>query len=80
MFNDFTTLLQVEIESLKKELQEKHDLLCQAVKAMDLEEDEFKKSAHAKNEEIMALKLEVEDLKQQLQVRMTRNYNHLKAG
>lgn len=47
---------------------------------MDLEEDEFKKSAHAKNEEIMALKLEVEDLKQQLQVRMTRNYNHLKAG
>ncbi|XP_044750220.1 centrosomin-like isoform X2 [Coccinella septempunctata] len=59
--------LMVEIESLKKELQEKHDLLCQAVKAMDLEEDEFKKNAHAKNEEIMALKQEVEELKQQVQ-------------
>lgn len=59
--------LMVEIESLKKELQEKHDLLCQAVKAMDLEEDEFKKTAQAKNEEIMVLKHEVEELKQQLQ-------------
>ncbi|KAL3281603.1 hypothetical protein HHI36_004810 [Cryptolaemus montrouzieri] len=59
--------LMVEIESLKKELQEKHELLCQAVKAMDLEEDEFKKIAQAKNVEIMTLKQEVEELQIQLQ-------------
>ncbi|KAK9869468.1 hypothetical protein WA026_003223 [Henosepilachna vigintioctopunctata] len=59
--------LMVETESLKKELQEKHELLCQAVKAMDLEEEEFKKNAQAKNDEIISLRQEVEDLRLQLQ-------------
>lgn len=36
--------LKVEIESLRKELQDKQELVCQAAKAMELMEEEQKKS------------------------------------
>lgn len=60
--------LQVELESLRKELQEKQDLLCQAVKAMELEEDEHKKESVKKDEEIEKLLLQYEELEQKLMV------------
>lgn len=56
------------MESLRKELQEKQDLLCQAVKAMELEEDEHKKESQAKDEQIQNLQQNVEMLEQKLQV------------
>lgn len=59
---------QVELESLRKELQEKQDLLCQAVKAMELEEDEHKKENQKKDEEIERLLLHNEELEQKLLV------------
>lgn len=60
--------LQVEVESLKKEIQEKHDLLCQAVKAMELEEDEYKKIGEEKEKEINDLREQLESLQQKYQV------------
>lgn len=39
-----TVDLKVEIEALRKELNEKHDLLCQAAKAMELMEESQKKA------------------------------------
>lgn len=39
-----TVDLKVEIEALRKELNDKQDLLCQAAKAMELMEDSHKKS------------------------------------
>ena len=43
--------LKVENESMRKELSEKHELLCQAAKALDILETQFKeeKLRHAKD-------------------------------
>lgn len=60
--------MQVEIESLKKELQEKQDLLCQALKAMELEEEEHKKEAEKKDEALERYQQQIEELEQRLQV------------
>ncbi|RZC38487.1 centrosomin, partial [Asbolus verrucosus] len=61
--------LMVEVESLKKELQEKHDLLCQAVKAMELEDEEHKKLVNEKDEMLSDYQQEIESLKTQLLTR-----------
>ncbi|EFA01271.1 centrosomin isoform X3 [Tribolium castaneum] len=58
--------LMVEVESLRKEVQEKHDLLCQAVKAMELEDEEHKKLVTEKEEMLTECQQEIEDLKTQL--------------
>lgn len=43
-------------------------MLCQAVKAMELEDDEHKKESQAKDEQILSLQQNVEMLEQKLQV------------
>ncbi|XP_063914175.1 centrosomin isoform X3 [Zophobas morio] len=58
--------LMVEVESLRKEVQEKHDLLCQAVKAMELEDEEHKKLLCDKDEVLTECHQEIENLKSQL--------------
>jgi hypothetical protein len=60
--------LMVEVESLRKEIQEKHDLLCQAVKAMELEDEEHKKTVSEKDEVLTECHQEIESLKTQLLV------------
>ncbi|KAF7273109.1 hypothetical protein GWI33_014168 [Rhynchophorus ferrugineus] len=60
--------LQVEIANLQKEAKEKHDLLCQAVKAMELEEEEHRKYSQKKDQELEMLQQEMADLKLQMQV------------
>ncbi|CAG9825057.1 unnamed protein product [Phaedon cochleariae] len=59
--------LQVEFGNLQKELDEKHDLLCQAVKAMELEEEEHKKYVSSKDDQLSMCQQELEDLRMQLQ-------------
>jgi len=61
--------LQVEIANLQKEVKEKHELLCQAVKAMELEEDEHKKYSQCKEDEMAQLQQDMEDLRTQLQAK-----------
>lgn len=58
----------MEVTNLQKEVQSKHDLLCQAVKAMELEEEEHKKSLCSKEEQLNMCQRELEDLRLQLQV------------
>ncbi|XP_065164402.1 centrosomin isoform X2 [Atheta coriaria] len=57
--------LMVELESLKKEVQEKQDLLCQAVKAMELEEDEHRKENEKKERDVKNYKHQLETIQQQ---------------
>lgn len=45
LLNAHTHTQQVENESLRKELQEKQELLCQASKAMELMENQHKKES-----------------------------------
>lgn len=54
--------LKVENESMRKELSEKHELLCQAAKALDMLENQFKdeKLSHAKD--IGALEKRIQEL------------------
>lgn len=60
--------MQVEIESLRKELQEKQDLLCQALKAMELEEEEHKKESQEKEDALQKYQQQIEELEQKFQV------------
>lgn len=64
----FNFYYQIEIANLQKEVQEKHQLLCQAVKAMELEEEEHKKYVSSKEEQLNMCQQELEDLRLQLQV------------
>ncbi|KAG5878661.1 hypothetical protein JTB14_015596 [Gonioctena quinquepunctata] len=59
--------LQVEYSNLQKEVQEKHELLCQAVKAMELEDEVHKKYVSSKEEQLNMVQQELEDLRMQLQ-------------
>ncbi|KRT83804.1 hypothetical protein AMK59_3983 [Oryctes borbonicus] len=56
--------LKVEVESLKKELIEKQELLCQAVKAMELDEEEHKKEVCDKDKKITCLQSQLEHLQE----------------
>ncbi|CAH0557268.1 unnamed protein product [Brassicogethes aeneus] len=58
--------LKVEIANLQKDLQEKHDLLCQAVKAIELEDEEHKKYLQIKEDQLNQCYQELEELKLQL--------------
>lgn len=59
----------MEVESLKKELIEKQDLLCQAVKAMELDEEEHKKEVADKDKEIIKLQSQLDSLQHKYDVR-----------
>lgn len=61
--------LQVDVENLKKELQEKQDLLCQALRAMELEEEEHKKETQEKEEALHKYQQQIYELEQRLQVK-----------
>lgn len=56
----FPADFQVENEELRKELQEKQDLLCQAAKAMELMEDNERKTKETHS-------LQIADYKQKIQ-------------
>ncbi|KAJ8968713.1 hypothetical protein NQ314_002168 [Rhamnusium bicolor] len=57
----------VEIANLQKEVQEKHELLCQAVKAMELEDEEHKKFIALKEDQLSQYQQELDDVRIQLQ-------------
>ncbi|VEN38225.1 unnamed protein product [Callosobruchus maculatus] len=59
--------LQVELANLKKEVQDKHELLCQAAKALELQEEEHKKYIASKEQEWNMCQQELEELRVQLQ-------------
>lgn len=59
----------MHVENQKRELQEKHKLLCEAVKAMEIEEEEFKKVIDAKDREMQELKRQNDLLEHKSQVR-----------
>ncbi|KAK5646783.1 hypothetical protein RI129_005247 [Pyrocoelia pectoralis] len=59
--------LQVELANLQKELDGKQELLCQAAKAMEIEEDEHEKEISAKNQEICNLKEMIEQMRFQVE-------------
>lgn len=58
----------MEVESLKKELIEKQELLCQAVKAMELDEEEHKKESSDKDRKINHLQSQLDSLQQKYDV------------
>ncbi|XP_060518754.1 centrosomin isoform X2 [Cylas formicarius] len=57
---------QMEIANLQKEVREKHELLCQAVKAMELEDEEHKKYSQHKEQQALEMRQELEELRTQL--------------
>uniref|UniRef100_A0AAR5Q6X0 Centrosomin N-terminal motif 1 domain-containing protein n=1 Tax=Dendroctonus ponderosae TaxID=77166 RepID=A0AAR5Q6X0_DENPD len=59
--------LQVKVSNLQKDLNQKHEYLCQAVKGMELVEDEHKKMAKSKEEEMAQLQQEMAEMRSQLQ-------------
>ncbi|XP_072395746.1 centrosomin-like [Diabrotica undecimpunctata] len=59
--------LQVSYANLKEELREKQDLLCQAVKAIEIDDNEHKKYVANKDEQLFMLQQEIEELRTQLQ-------------
>ncbi|XP_057669944.1 centrosomin isoform X8 [Diorhabda carinulata] len=67
--------LQVDYANLKKEMEEKQDLLCQAVKAMELQDEEHKKYAAEKEYQLNMYKQEQEDLRVQLQIHLEKENN-----
>nr|XP_022914365.1 interaptin isoform X2 [Onthophagus taurus] len=56
--------LKVEVESYKKELAEKQDLLCQAVKAMELDEEEHIKVKDELQQKVNNLQNQLDSLQQ----------------
>ncbi|KAK3910602.1 Centrosomin [Frankliniella fusca] len=59
--------LQVENESMRKELSEKQDLLCQASKALDLMEEQRKEEKLRLTKDCAALEVRVQELEKELQ-------------
>uniref|UniRef100_A0A182K0M0 Centrosomin N-terminal motif 1 domain-containing protein n=1 Tax=Anopheles christyi TaxID=43041 RepID=A0A182K0M0_9DIPT len=53
--------LKVEVESLRQDLQSKHDLLCQAVKAMEVLEESHKKAEERHRELVADLNHRIEN-------------------
>ncbi|VEN38231.1 unnamed protein product [Callosobruchus maculatus] len=67
--------LQVELANLKKEVQDKHELLCQAAKALELQEEEHKKYIASKEQEWNMCQQELEELRVQLQLHFEKENN-----
>lgn len=57
----FGCFWQVEVESLRQDLQSKHDLLCQAVKAMEVLEESHKKAEERHRELVNDLNHRIEN-------------------
>ncbi|KAF5306366.1 hypothetical protein FQR65_LT07390 [Abscondita terminalis] len=66
--------LQVELANLQKELENKQELLCQAAKAMEIEEEENKKEISIRDQEIHDLK----DILEQIQYQLKNERQELK--
>ncbi|XP_062558854.1 centrosomin isoform X2 [Armigeres subalbatus] len=58
--------LKVEVESLRKDLQEKQDLLCQAAKAMEMMEESQRKTEHHHQEVLSDMEHRLEMLQQEI--------------
>lgn len=58
--------LKVELESLRKDLQEKQDLLCQAAKAMEMMEESQRKAEHHHREVVSDMEHRLEMLQQEI--------------
>lgn len=58
--------LKVELESLRKDLQEKQDLLCQAAKAMEMMEESQRKAEHHHREVLSDMEHRLEMLQQEI--------------
>lgn len=56
------------MSNLQKDLNQKHEYLCQAVKGMEMVEDEHQKMVKSKEEEMTQLQQEMAELRSQLQV------------
>lgn len=69
--------LQVELANLQKELDGKQELLCQAAKAMEIEEDEHEKEISAKNQEISNLKETIVEMRFQVEKRGIVDGDHM---
>lgn len=54
--NLFVFYFKMEVENQRRDLQEKHKLLCEALKAMEIQEDECKKSLEDKERELRDLR------------------------
>nr|CAI5857067.1 unnamed protein product [Callosobruchus analis] len=67
--------LQVELANLKKEVQDKHELLCQAARALELQEEEHKKYIASKEQEWNMCQQELEELRLQLQLHLEKENN-----
>lgn len=62
----FSLNFQVELESLRKDLQEKQDLLCQAAKAMEMMEESQRKAEHHHREVLSDMEHRLEMLQQEI--------------
>lgn len=62
----FSLNFQVELESLRKDLQEKQDLLCQAAKAMEMMEESQHKAEHHHREVLSDMEHRLEMLQQEI--------------
>lgn len=56
----------MDIETLRKDLDEKQDLLCQAVKALELEDSEHKRLLSVKDSQLQHFNERVENLEREL--------------
>lgn len=65
--------LEMEIENLRKDVQEKHNLLCEAVKAMELSDEEYKRSLTEKSDEIDRLQDRIKSLEEDISVHRDHN-------
>ncbi|KAB0797934.1 hypothetical protein PPYR_08927 [Photinus pyralis] len=59
--------LQFELANVQKELESKQELLCQAAKVMEIEDEEHKKEISEKNRELCCLKERIEEMRFQLE-------------
>ncbi|XP_066139249.1 centrosomin-like isoform X4 [Euwallacea fornicatus] len=61
--------LQTQIASLQREVKERHELFCQAVKAAEIVQEERTKYSQNKEEQIFELQQDLDNLRSQLQER-----------
>lgn len=59
--------LMVELQNVRKELEDKQDLLCQAAKALEIEEEERKREVSLRDNQILELESALDLVRIQLQ-------------
>ncbi|KAF2896987.1 hypothetical protein ILUMI_09194 [Ignelater luminosus] len=72
--------LMVELENVRKDLEDKQELLCQAAKAMEIEEEEKKKEIIIRDQEILELKEALDEVRNQLQSVVQKNEESKELG